>query len=223
MFTLARNHLTLYQDQYPIFGDAQVLAIKVLWDYTYYWGIVCPLVFQGALTDIGLMGRLGPRLDAIGARNAAIQRLLREWAASGPHPNPARMIDQASIPWFAALNGELGDRLAAPALEARIARNDRLMQRLAGEIAAAAGADGVAIDHSALAASLADHDGAPEDDGAPADDAVAGDDAVPLLAGIIVAEASVSQPAHRRRGQRLVACPPAGRRLPGRVNRPPVR
>jgi len=189
MFTLARNHLTLYQDQYPIFGDAQVLAVKVLWDYTYYWGIVCPLVFQDALTDIGLMGRLGPRLDAIGDRNAAIQRLLRAWAASGPHPNPARMIDQASIPWFAALNGELGDRLGRVGLEARLARNDRLLHRLAAEIVAAAGTDGVVVDESVMTAPepLADDDAALAD----GDGALADGDAAPLLAGIIVAEASV--------------------------------
>ena len=35
-FSFYENTLTLYQDQYPIFGDAQVMPLKVIWDYTYY-------------------------------------------------------------------------------------------------------------------------------------------------------------------------------------------
>ncbi|MEO7063114.1 MAG: tryptophan 7-halogenase, partial [Dokdonella sp.] len=30
--------LTLYKDQYPVFASATVLPLKVIWDYTYYWG-----------------------------------------------------------------------------------------------------------------------------------------------------------------------------------------
>ena len=32
--------LALYTDQYPLFGDPEVLPVKVIWDYTYYWGVL---------------------------------------------------------------------------------------------------------------------------------------------------------------------------------------
>ena len=104
-----------------------------------------------ALTDLGLMQRLASRLDEIGERNAAVQRRLRAWAAAGPHPNPPRLIDQASIPWFAALNRELTEPLDAAGLEALLARNDDLLFRLALEIDDAARADGAAGDEPILA------------------------------------------------------------------------
>ena len=41
--------LTLYTGQYALFGDPRVMPVKVLWDYTYYWGVLCPLFFQRRL------------------------------------------------------------------------------------------------------------------------------------------------------------------------------
>jgi hypothetical protein len=38
--------LALYTDQYPIFGDPEVLPVKVIWDYTYYWGVLSQFFFQ---------------------------------------------------------------------------------------------------------------------------------------------------------------------------------
>ena len=35
--------MTLYRGQYPLFGDAQVMPVKVIWDYTYYWSLLAPL------------------------------------------------------------------------------------------------------------------------------------------------------------------------------------
>ncbi|MFL6592196.1 MAG: NAD(P)/FAD-dependent oxidoreductase, partial [Luteimonas sp.] len=55
------NTLTLYQDQYPLFGDAQVMPVKVIWDYTFYWSMLAPLYFADRLTDIPMLGQLRPQ------------------------------------------------------------------------------------------------------------------------------------------------------------------
>jgi len=52
------------------------------------------------------------------------------------------MLDQAALPWFAALNKSLLDRLDDAAFRARIRHGTALMRRLAAEIAARAGAEG---------------------------------------------------------------------------------
>ena len=51
-FSFYENTLTLYQDQYPLFGDAQVMPLKVIWDYTYYWALLAPLFFGKRLRPI---------------------------------------------------------------------------------------------------------------------------------------------------------------------------
>ncbi len=52
------------------------------------------------------------------------------------------MLDQASVPWFAALNRSLRDALDDAAFEDRIRANVAQLEALAAEIEALAAADG---------------------------------------------------------------------------------
>ena len=69
---------------------------------------------------------------------ARSQTLLRAWSATRrPEavPNPAVMLEQASLPWFAALNASLRDRLDDRAFRERFRHSTRQMRTLAAEIA----------------------------------------------------------------------------------------
>ena len=128
--------LALYTDQYAIFGDPEVLPVKVIWDYTYYWGVLSQLFFQGRIGDLAALSDLRVELALCQKLNLEVQALLRAWsaAATGPVANPPRMLDQASLPWFAALNKSLNDRLDDAAFRERIRHSTRQMQQLAAEI-----------------------------------------------------------------------------------------
>jgi flavin-dependent dehydrogenase len=132
------NTLTLYQDQYPIFGDAQVMPVKVIWDYTWYWSLLAPLAMSGRIADIAILGRLKPLFMRSQALNRAVQPLLREWcarnAAPARAPEDGRLLDQFRIDWFRELNRALCDRLDDDAFAARIAANVQRMEWLAREI-----------------------------------------------------------------------------------------
>src|SRR5690606_11871416 len=81
-FSFYESTLALYQGQYAMFGDPEVFPTKILWDYTYYWGVLCQLFFQRRLTDIASIARLSGELNECKALNAAMQGFLREWSAS---------------------------------------------------------------------------------------------------------------------------------------------
>jgi hypothetical protein len=137
--------LALYTDQYPIFGDPEVLPVKVIWDYTYYWGILSQFFFQRRLADLAALSTLRDELAHCQALNVAVQALLRAWSAARPLDavaNPATMLDQASLPWFSALNKSLLDRLDDAAFRERIRDSTRQMRALAAEIGARAGDGG---------------------------------------------------------------------------------
>ena len=129
--------LALYTDQYAIFGDPDVLPVKVIWDYTYYWGVLAQLFFHGRIADLAALSDLRAELALCQKLNVEVQRLLRVWsaAANGPIDNPPRMLDQAALPWFAELNKSLTEELDDAGFRARIRASTRLMRRLAGEIA----------------------------------------------------------------------------------------
>jgi len=148
-FSFYDNMLPLYQDQYPLFGDAQVMPVKVIWDYTFYWALLAPLSFARRLTDLAMLGRLRPQFERASQLNAAMQPLLREWGArnaaqavatvaadADPDAPLPPMLDQYRIGWFHEMNRALADQLDDDAFAARIQANVARMESLAAEILA---------------------------------------------------------------------------------------
>ena len=131
--------LTLFQGQYPLFGNAAVLPTKVIWDYTYYWGVLCQLVFQQRLADIGLLGEMRAVLERARDLNLRMQQLFRAWHAAAPGHGAAGMLDQGTLPWFIELNRGLHDVLDDAQVRTRLRRNVDLLGDLAAAIAARAG------------------------------------------------------------------------------------
>ncbi|MFL6579076.1 MAG: NAD(P)/FAD-dependent oxidoreductase [Povalibacter sp.] len=131
--------LSLYTNQYGLFGDPEVMPVKVIWDYSYYWGILCQLFFQGRLTDLASIGRLSTELQHCKALNFAMQEFLREWSKVSERRNPAVMLDQAALPWFAEMNRGLRDDLDEQGFRERIAQYTLLLDELALEIIERAG------------------------------------------------------------------------------------
>ena len=93
------NTLTLYENQYPLFGDAQVMPVKVIWDYTYYWSLLAPLFFGQRLTDIALLGALRPQFQRGRDLNLGVQALLREWAGATPRRRTPTGASSTSTAW----------------------------------------------------------------------------------------------------------------------------
>lgn len=133
--------LALYTDQYPLFGDPEVLPAKVIWDYTYYWGVLAQIFFQDRLTDLAALGAVRGELASCQQLNLAVQTFLREWSSRSARRNPAVMLDQAALPWFAELNRSLNDRLDDAAFRERIRASTERLRGLAAEMLARADAD----------------------------------------------------------------------------------
>jgi hypothetical protein len=109
--------LALYRDQYPIFGDPEVLPIKVIWDYTYYWGVLAQFFFQRRLADLSSLSALRGELAHCQALNLEVQALLRTWSASRPGTtvdNPAVMLDQADCRGSPSSTGASSTASATP-------------------------------------------------------------------------------------------------------------
>lgn len=159
-FAFYENTLSLYQDQYPLFGDAQVMPVKVIWDYTFYWALLAQLYFAQRQCDIAALGRTRDAFKRGEALNIHVQALLREWGrrntAAGLPVDIATdtMLDQSRIPWFAEMNRALNDTLDDEAFVARIHANVARMEALAAEVLARARAAHPGIDGDALEAVL---------------------------------------------------------------------
>lgn len=133
-FSFYRNTMALYEGQYPMFGHAQWMPVKVVWDYAYYWGVLCQFFFQERLTDLALFARLAAPLARCEALNRDMQALLREAAGNATGRNDEQMLDQVRMAWFGELNRGLRDRLDADALAERIEHHAAMLEALAAAI-----------------------------------------------------------------------------------------
>ncbi len=149
-FSFYENTMSMFRDQYVLFGDPEVMSIKVIWDYTYYWGVLCQLVFQDRLTDVALLGDLQQDLAEATQLNRDMQGFFRKWAALSPKPNPAVFFDQRELDWFVAMNSTLHDKLDDASLRDRLRANVELMRNLAATTVARAKAACPGVDIGSL-------------------------------------------------------------------------
>ncbi len=136
-FSFYESTLAMYRDQYHLFGDAQVLPLKVLWDYTYYWGVLGALFFDGRIADLTALSRLKPELAEAKALNFALQNMLGAWGRANAPPSPhseGRFLDQSQLPWFAELNRALKDRHDDAGFRTVIRANLQRLRDLATEL-----------------------------------------------------------------------------------------
>jgi flavin-dependent dehydrogenase len=155
-FSFYRSTLTLYTDQYAMFGDPHVMSVKVIWDYAYYWGVLCQLFFQRRLTDLTMLARLREELTLTLDLNAALQTFMREWSRVSEKRNEAILLDQAALGWFAELNRGLQDDLDDAGFKARLRETTAQLQALAAEIVLLALADHPQLDAARVRALLGD-------------------------------------------------------------------
>ena len=161
-FSFYENTLTLYQDQYPVFGHPQAMPVKILWDYAYYWSLLAPLFFSGRQAKLSVLSRLRPHFDEGRKLNLAMQALLRDWGTrdAAVAPGNGRACDQYSLDWCRRMNGALTDVLDDEAYLARTRGDVACMRQLAAETLALVRSKFADIDDHGLDALLHGHDAA---------------------------------------------------------------
>lgn len=97
--------LSLYKHQYGGFGDRRMMSVKLVWDYTYYWGVLSLLFFSNAFTDIEMMRKLNPTLIKVQKLNTKMQMLMNKHAQKRQVlPAKGLFMDQYLVPCLKHLN-----------------------------------------------------------------------------------------------------------------------
>lgn len=106
--SIYENTLSLYVDQYGGFGDRRMMSLKLLWDQSYYWGVLALLFFQDALTNIDTLRQVNPILQRSQALNKNMQAHFRERASKRiVLPCAEVFVDQFSIPTLKYFNNKM--------------------------------------------------------------------------------------------------------------------
>jgi flavin-dependent dehydrogenase len=106
--SIYENTLSLYTNQYGGFGDRRMMSLKLVWDQSYYWGILALLFFQNALADIYMIRTINPLLQKTQALNKEVQAHFRARAQKRlVLPSRGSFINQFGIPCLKFFNSQL--------------------------------------------------------------------------------------------------------------------
>ncbi len=140
--TFFSNTMSLYRGQYAGFGNRNLMVLKTLWDYTYYWGPLAKLFFSRRYLDLEFMQNAQDDLLRASALNSGMQGKFRKLAKLQERVGgEGRFFDHHAIPLFHTMKEQLlaGDsvcmdtelRDSVATLQALAALLDDLLQRTA--------------------------------------------------------------------------------------------
>lgn len=113
-----------FRDNYPMWGNAQVMTMKIHYDYTHYWGFTALLAWQGRLCDLAFMDSIRAPTERLAGIYTRMQELLRAWNQRDRRPRKATYIDQLSGDSVTyGFHRALSDEQTEDELRQRITRN----------------------------------------------------------------------------------------------------
>lgn len=128
------SFIAIYENQYPLMGNPQVMSAKIVWDFAIYWGFLALQFLGGRLCDLDLLERAGNTLQRVNHLNAQIQNFFREWDSLGKRECEPAFIDVLGVDIMRRLHYGLQDELPGEALLERFAENLKLCESLATAI-----------------------------------------------------------------------------------------
>jgi flavin-dependent dehydrogenase len=131
--------LRLYEGQYPIMGNAQVMTAKVAWDNACYWAITALLYFQRRYRQPDFIDSIDNLMRRFFVLHARMQQFLKTWSEIDIAHYGAGHASVVEADWLRRLQAELGGpMLEDAALRSRLESNFMLLERFATALQAVA-------------------------------------------------------------------------------------
>lgn len=128
------NSMLLYQNQYPLFGNAQIMPVKIIWDYALYWSINAFLFVNNQFTNLNTLSQLQPELTKISEMNQRMQPLFLDWASRAKNTPVKTNLHHDKIPWLYELNERLLERMDGTAFIEQFRQHVDQLKMLSDEI-----------------------------------------------------------------------------------------
>jgi flavin-dependent dehydrogenase len=118
--------IRLYDGQYPIMGNAQVMTAKVSWDNACYWAMTALLFFQRRLRQPEFIASIEPLMRRFFVLHARMQQFFKAWDVADPGVHAPAAVSVIDVDFLRRLQAALGDA---------IVDDEPLRQRLAAHYA----------------------------------------------------------------------------------------
>jgi hypothetical protein len=124
--------IRLYDGQYPIMGNAQVMTAKVSWDNACYWAITALLFFQRRLRQPEFIASIEPLMRRFFVLHARMQQFFAAWDRADPGVYAHTAVSVIDVEFLRRLQADLGDAMVDDErLRQRLDANYALLDRFA--------------------------------------------------------------------------------------------
>jgi flavin-dependent dehydrogenase len=124
----------VYQDQYQLFGNHQVMPVKIFWDWMIYWTLTAPVFIQGRMCDVNMYPRLASKLKKLRRLNQLMQEFFRTWHQRCGSREIDASIDVFDIEAIPELNSRLVENLTSREFRRRFGQNVAQLETVFWEI-----------------------------------------------------------------------------------------
>jgi flavin-dependent dehydrogenase len=133
--SLTNIWLSIYEKQYTLMDNPQIMVTKIIWDTAFYWGVFGLLYFHDTFRNIADSPNVAANLSRIALLSNRIQAFFREWHAIDQPEASDTFVDLYSpLDFMVNLHTGMAAGLPPDKLDAQFAANVRLFERLAGQI-----------------------------------------------------------------------------------------
>jgi flavin-dependent dehydrogenase len=125
--------IRLYDGQYRIMGNAQVMTAKVAWDNACYWAVTARLFFQRRFRRPEFIASVEPLMRRFFVLHARMQQMLRAWDLADTGAGyPATAANVVDVEWLRALQASLDEPMTDDdTLRARLSANFEQLEAFA--------------------------------------------------------------------------------------------
>ncbi len=134
----------VYQNQYPLFGNHQVMTVKIFWDWMVYWMLTAPIFIQDQLCNVNMYARNAFKLRRLRRLNHTMQQFFRAWHESRGAVEVDAAIDVFDLDLISKMNERLVENLRGRQFDRRFAENIDQLETVFWEI----------VDHANLGVSI---------------------------------------------------------------------
>lgn len=125
----------IYRDQYLMFGDARVMASKVIWDTGFYWAVFGSLFFGEQLPRVAMSRPLGETLRMLTQLSNRMQQFFREWHGLPAAPlQPGFMDLYSPLDFMVDFHRGMAQAPKNDAFDTGFAASAKRLRHLAGEL-----------------------------------------------------------------------------------------
>ena len=120
-----------YTNHYQLFGNAEVMSAKLLWEFASYWAVAALPFIQGKLQDLDFSAAVQGDVRRIIGPGGRLEQMFRDWHELGQLEWRDAFISHRSCPAFWQFHLDLDESYDDESLKARYPHNADVLEAFA--------------------------------------------------------------------------------------------